>query len=126
METVIAVGMMLICAGPVSVVVYTAGRAVAGIHRAAATHGAVICGERRIRETIESVCVPYWERDDRGVDIVRELLEAEDRPGYEVNLEPLLDGDGVVRGVRYRYRIGTGEYENSALFGSEPVMGKVR
>jgi type II secretory pathway pseudopilin PulG len=126
METLVVLALLMVCAGAVSGVVFTAARGVRALRGAAERQAAALRIERRIRETVEAVSVPYWERDERGFEESRRLLAAVAGGDALTALEPLRDRAGLVRGVRYRYRLGNAEYTGSALFGSIPVMGEVR
>jgi hypothetical protein len=126
METLVVLVLLVVCAGAVSGVVFAAARGVRALRGVVERQAAALRVERRIRETVETISVPYWEPAEKGFEESRRLLVAMVDGGTLIALEPLRDGAGLVRGVRYRYRLGNEDYTGSALFASIPVMGGER
>ena len=122
METLCAIAIILACVGTAGGLAHSVRRITGSIKERSSLYFNQLRIERHIRESIEEISVPYWEQDERGLQIVRESVQKllpEDNSGIEFN--PIVDSLGRIRGVRYRYRIDNREYDGLGLFASVPL-----
>ena len=125
METLCAVALVLICASAAGGLIYSARRITGDVHNRASRQFRHLQMERIIRETVESVAIPYWEEDGNGLREARHLIEkALSGAGYKIDLElvPVKDGFGRIRGVSCRCFFDVNEYEVAGLFASVPLV----
>jgi prepilin-type N-terminal cleavage/methylation domain-containing protein len=124
METLCAIALILACAGTAGGLAYSVRRISGSMQEHSSQQYLQLRIERLIREAVEGVSLPYWERDERGLQAAKEavekaLSEAAYRSGVE--FETIQDGMGRTRGVLCRCRIDGREYEALGLFASVPL-----
>jgi prepilin-type N-terminal cleavage/methylation domain-containing protein len=124
-ETLCVISLLLICAGVAGSLSHSVRRITANIQSRSVQQYRQLQIERIIREAVEGVTVPYWDRDERGLSLAREAIEnALSGAGYKVSieLEALTDNMSRIRGVICRCRVDGREYEGRGLFGSVPLV----
>lgn len=129
METLCAIALIIICAGTVGGLIYSVRRITEDAKERSELQFQQLRIERLIREAIETVLMPYWEQDERGLSMARKTIEsALSKSGYLIGIEyeTLKDKAGRVRGVRCRYRINGKEYDCCGLFASVPLLKERR
>jgi hypothetical protein len=130
METLWALGLLLICAGAAGGLVFTGVRSVTRVRAVMDDQYRLLRVDGVIRKAAETVCIPYWEPGETGVYTVRAAIETAlagtADEGCLTALDSIRDREGRIRGVTCRYRIGKKEFVTQALFASIPLIGSPR
>ena len=123
-ETLCAVALILIIAGAAGSLIFSSRRITDSVKVRSQQQFRQLRIERLVRETIEGVSIPFWEREEQALPLAREAVSlALSQAGFNYNFstETLLDRTGRIRGIRCFFLIDGIEYEASGLFASVPL-----